>query len=58
MGTRMEGAGDLMGGQHGADREAAAERFGAGQNIRRHTVMHIGEQRSGTPHTALHFIKD
>ena len=54
----MEGAGDLVGGQHGADREAAAQRFGAGQNIRGHAVVQLGEQRSGTPHTALHFIKD
>ena len=54
----MEGAGDLVGGQHGADREAAAQRFGAGQNIRGHAVVHIGEQRSGTPHTTLYFIKD
>ena len=58
MGTRMEGAGDLVGSQHGADRETAAQRFGAGENIRSYAIVHIGKQRSGTPHSALHFIKD
>ncbi len=53
----MEYAGDFMGRQHGADREAAAEGFGAGQNIRRHAVVHIGEQLTAAPHAALHFIK-
>ena len=57
MRTRVESAGDIMGGQHRADREAAAKRLGAGQNIRRHAVMHIGKQRACAPHTALYFIK-
>ncbi len=53
----MERGSDLLGGEHRADREAAAERFGAGQNIRRHAVVHIGEQGAGTPHPALDLIK-
>ncbi|MNR21300.1 hypothetical protein D3C85_1381930 [compost metagenome] len=43
--------------QDGAHRETAAERFGAGQDIRCHAVVHIGKQIAGTPHPALHFIK-
>ncbi len=53
----MERGGNLLGGQDRTHRETAAERFGAGQNIRRHAVVHIGKQGAGTPHPALHFIK-
>ena len=48
---------NLLRGQHSADREAAAQRFRTGKNIRRHAVVHIGEQIAGAPHTALNFIK-
>ena len=53
----MKRGGDLLRRQDRTHRETAAERFRAGQNIRRHAVVHIGKQVPGTSHPALHFIK-
>ena len=55
--THVERGGNLLSGQHRAYREAATERLRAGEDIRRHAVVHIGKQIAGTPHPALHFIK-
>ncbi len=48
--------GDLGGGQHGADGEAAAKGLGAGQDVRRHAQAHIGVELTGTTDTGLHLI--
>ena len=53
----MERAGDLLSGEHGAYRETTAERFGAGQDIRGDTIVHVGEEIAAAPHSTLHFIK-
>ena len=53
----MKCGSDILGGEHRTDRETAAERFRAGQNIRCYAVVHISKQVSGTPHPTLHFIK-
>ncbi len=44
--------------QHRTNREAAAQRFGAGEHIRRDAIMHVGIKRTGTANAALHFIKN
>ncbi len=55
--THVKCGGNLLGGQHRAHREAAAESLRAGEDIRRHAVVHIGKQIAGTAHPALHFIQ-
>ena len=49
---------DAIGGQHGAQREAAADALGGGQDVRHHTEVLVGVQVAGTPGTALDFIED
>jgi hypothetical protein len=53
----VESGSDILRGQHRTYRETAAERFGAGQDIRRDAVVHVGKEIAGTPHAALNFIK-
>ncbi|MNE44195.1 hypothetical protein D3C80_1384120 [compost metagenome] len=57
MGTHLHHRSNLFGGQHGADRETAAQRFGGGEDIRRHAIVHIGKQFAAAPHAALHFVE-
>ena len=44
--------------QQRADRETAAQRFGGGQHIGRHAVVHIGIQLAGAPDPGLYFIEN
>ena len=53
----MERGGYLLRRQYRAHRETATERLRAGEDIRRHAVVHIRKQVTGTPHPTLHFIK-
>ncbi len=48
----------IFAGQHRADRETAAQRLGGGEHVRRHAVVHIGVERTGAAHAALHFVKN
>ncbi len=57
MRADMKRRGDFLRRQYRAHREAAAQRFRAGEDIRRHAIVHIGKQIAGTPHSALYFIK-
>ncbi len=58
MRAHVKRRGDLLGRQHRTHRETATQRLGAGKNIRGHAIVHVGKQIAGTPHAALHFIKD
>src|ERR1700731_133622 len=51
-------AGDFGGRQHRAQREAAAQALGAGQDVRDDTFLHVGKQRTGTAHAALNLVED
>jgi len=55
--ARFHHRGHVFGCQHGGNRETAAERFGSGQDVRRHAVMHVAEQLAAAPHAALYFIQ-
>src|SRR5262249_34699809 len=46
------------GRQHRADREAAAEPLGAGQDVGYDTLLHVGEQCSSAAHAALDLVED
>ena len=46
-----------LGGQAGADREAAAERLGRGQDIGGDAGPLMGEQLAGAAHAALHLVE-
>ena len=43
--------------QHRADREAAPQPFGAGENVRGDVVMLVGVKMAGTPGAGLHLIE-
>ena len=43
--------------QHRADREAAPQPFGAGENVRDDVVMLVGVEMAGTPGAGLHLIE-
>ncbi|MNV70416.1 hypothetical protein D3C71_1633820 [compost metagenome] len=58
MGADNHHAGAFVGGQHCADREAAAQRFRRRQHVRRDAVVHVGIQLAGATHAGLDFIKD
>ncbi|CCK14068.1 ion transporter, putative [Cronobacter universalis NCTC 9529] len=47
-----------LGSEHRANREAAAKRFGGGEHIRRHAVMHISVEVAGAAHAGLHFVEN
>ncbi|MNM70280.1 hypothetical protein D3C81_819060 [compost metagenome] len=50
--------GQFGGGQHGTDRETAAQALGAGQDVRGNAVVLVGIQRTGTANAGLHFVED
>src|SRR5690606_29448538 len=50
--------GQLLGGQDRGNREAAAQALGAGEDVRHHVVVHVGEQVAGTANPSLHFVED
>ena len=58
VGTDGHHAGAGLCRQQRADRETAAQRFGGGQHIGRHAVVHIGIQLAGAPDPGLHFIEN
>lgn len=43
--------------QHRADREAAPQPFGAGEDVRDDVVMLVGVEMAGTPGAGLHLIE-
>ncbi len=53
-----ERARDLGRGQHRADREAAAQALGAGQDVGHDALLHVREQRAGAAHAALDLVED
>ncbi|MNZ80623.1 hypothetical protein D3C78_992650 [compost metagenome] len=57
MGAHGEMLGDLGGGQHRADGEAATQALGAGEDVRGHAVVLVGEQVAATAHAALHLVE-
>ena len=58
MSTDFQVRGDIRSGQHSANREATAQRLGAGQNVRRHAAVHIRIQLAAAAGTGLHFVKN
>ena len=50
--------GDRLGREHRADRKAAAEALGRGQDVRRDAQPHVGVKLSGAAHAGLHFVVD
>ncbi len=58
MDADRERAGDFAGGQHGADREAAAQPLGAGEDVRHDALLHVREERAGAAHPALDLVQD
>src|SRR5690606_41753692 len=58
MGADAQGRGHPVGGEHGGNRETAADTLGAGQDVRVHAAVHVGVEFAGTTHAALHLIED
>ena len=58
MGADAEMAGHLVGGEHHADGETAAQALGVGQDVRRDAIVHVGEQLAGTAQAGLHLVED
>ena len=47
-----------LGDEASADREAAAQRLGGGEHVRRHPFPFMGEELAGAAHAALHLVID
>ena len=58
MRARDQGSGDLLGGQHGPDRQAVRQGLGKGHDIRFDPHLLIGEQGPGPADTGLDLVKD
>ena len=57
MAADVEALGNRCGGQHGADRETAAETLCGGQNIRRDAIAHVSVEMTRAAVPGLHFVE-
>ncbi len=55
--TGRHAGGGLGGGQHRADRKAAAERLRQRHHVRRHADALVGEEIAGAAHAGLHLVE-
>src|SRR5450830_852769 len=58
VGARRKEAGVFFGYDDSADRNTAAQRFGQGHCVRRHSVVLKSEEFSGAAHSGLDFVED
>ena len=59
----VDGVGDLLAHENGADGQAAGQRLGRGQDVRLdhlavHDVALMGPESAGASHAALHLVED
>ena len=47
-----------VGGEHRADRKAAAQALGARQDVGHDALLHVREERAGAAHAALDLVED
>src|SRR5450631_827553 len=55
--TRMHATRNPFGGEDGAERQAARQRFGDGDHVRQHTIVLVGKMASGATEAALNLVK-
>ena len=58
MGAYAQAGRDFGGGQHGGNGEAAAQAFGAGEDVWRYVVHFVGVQVAGAAYATLNFVED
>jgi len=54
----MESLGNSFRGKNRSQRQSGRERLGNGDNVRKHTVMLVGEHLPGTAKAALNFVEN
>jgi hypothetical protein len=58
VGTDSEAGRNFCCRQHGSNREASPQAFGAGENIWHHTVHLVGKKMTRTAHSRLDLVKN